>query len=64
MRALVKTTFDSKRHLEGEVLDLDPAMVQGLMARQLELIRERLRAERLWGMQQISPSPPTSPRWR
>ena len=57
VRLMIKTKFHPRWHLEGEVLDLDPAMIQGLVERRLEAIRASLRSEGLYRAQQVLPEP-------
>ena len=51
-RLLVKPNFHPRWHLEGEIVGVDPAMVESLVAKRVEAIRRTLRDENLYGAQQ------------
>ncbi len=57
VRVLIETCFHPRWHLEGKVLDLDPAVVEGLVQRRLELIRQQLRDQGHWARQQSLAAP-------
>lgn len=57
IKVLIETDFHPRYHLEGKVLALDPAVVQGLVQRRIELIRQQLREQGHWGRQRNLSAP-------
>lgn len=56
-RLLLKPGFHPRYHLEGEVIGLDPTLVESLVARRIEAIRRTLRTEGLFDAQSKLPTP-------
>jgi len=57
VRLLIKPSFHQRYQLQGDLRDIDPVIVEGLLAQRLEAIRQKLEDQGLYALQKALKAP-------